>query len=397
LLALSLTAPLMAQRTWIVDFHGGAGVDFADIPSAITAAAAGDRIEVYGSTLVGPTYAPFVVDKTLDVEAMQGARVAFFHVENIATGSSVRVAGFRCEPAPTYFTQDDCVLVRNCTGSVLLSALEVIARPADTFDGCIVRDAAAVAIQDCTARGRSAGLYSGGAGLVLERSGVSIVRTTVTGGNGGSSASNAAGYEGGPGLVVRGSSVICAMSTLAGGHPGYGWAFQGNGGDAVRTELAATLLLAACTITAGAAIPGVSLDGDAIDGVADATADCVITGAMTNGASLVPTETMLAADANTALGGTLGLAITGTAGTQVLLALDVNHEHRALPGFSAPFLLTPNFVVLAAGTLPVASVTLGFAIPVLPILHERDVYFQALAVEATGTSTLTPLAVTRLR
>ena len=46
LLALMFAPWLAAQRTWIVDRNGGAGVDFTDILPAITAASAGDRIVV---------------------------------------------------------------------------------------------------------------------------------------------------------------------------------------------------------------------------------------------------------------------------------------------------------------------------------------------------------------
>ena len=46
LFAVLVVGVLPAQRTWIVDKKGGPGVDFTDIPPAIAAATAGDRIEV---------------------------------------------------------------------------------------------------------------------------------------------------------------------------------------------------------------------------------------------------------------------------------------------------------------------------------------------------------------
>lgn len=248
---LLLPAPIAAQRTWVVDRVAGPGVDFTDIPPAVGAAAPWDRIEVRGSTPLAPTYSSFVVDKPLDVEATQGAAVYYFRVENLAAGEVARVFGFRCEPRPTGTLRDQCVMVRNCAGTVLLSSLNVWTRTGDYVDGFVVRDAAVVAIQGCIASGRNAGLTSGGAALVVERSRVSITFSTLTGGDGGGSASNAAGYDGGTGLTVLGGSVYVATSALVGGDGGYGWAHSGDGGSGaiVDPALPSSVTLASCTLT----------------------------------------------------------------------------------------------------------------------------------------------------
>ena len=73
--ALIAAASACAQQTWTVALQPGPGVDFTDIAAAVAAAAPGDRIQVYGTTSSTPTYAPFVVDKALDVEAIDAALV----------------------------------------------------------------------------------------------------------------------------------------------------------------------------------------------------------------------------------------------------------------------------------------------------------------------------------
>lgn len=393
LLTLVLAAPLAAQRTWVVEQVAGPGVDFTDIPPAVAAAAAGDRIVVRGSTLLAPTYSSFVVGKPLDIEATQGASVYFFRVENLTAGQVARVAGFRCEPRPYYPLVDECVLVRNCAGTVLLANLNIWNRTGENQPGFAVRDAAAVAIQGCAATGRSAGLTSGGPALMVERSGVSITASTLNGGNGGGSASNAAGYNGGNGIDVYASSVYVASSTLQGGAGGYGWAFSGNGGAAaaVAASPASPVTIASCTVTRGAG----PINGDAVMGPARVAQDCVVTGALTNGAALVPSPPKLAVNPTVALGGSAVVTIDGSQGSLCLVAFDLRHHHQALAGIAEPLLLSPGLVLASIGVMTSPQFVWSLSIPNSPLLAERDLFFQAGL--SSASIALTPLGVTRMR
>src|SRR5262245_39605371 len=71
--ALLLAALAPAQRTWIVNKSGGAGVDFTDIPPAIAAAAPGDTVRALGTS--STTYTPFTLTKALTVETNAGAQL----------------------------------------------------------------------------------------------------------------------------------------------------------------------------------------------------------------------------------------------------------------------------------------------------------------------------------
>lgn len=396
-LALLAGAPVLAQQTWVVDPVAGPGVHFTDIPPAVAAAAPGDRIEVRGSTVSVPTYSPFVVSKSLDIEAVQGASVYYFRVENLPAGGVVRVAGLHCEPRPTYLTPDDCVLVRNCQGTVLLAGLEVWTRTGDYYDGFIVRDAATVAIQDCRAVGRDSGLIRGGAALVVERSGVSIVRTALTGGRGGSTASNAAGFDGGAGVSIVAGSLLLADCTLVGGDGGYGWAFSGTGGDGVLADPlgARPMALAGCTIVRGLGLSG--MHGDAVDGPVRIDANCILTGPLTNGAVQVAALPGLTAPAALVLGGVAQVACSGTPGAVAALAFDLQHGHQTVPGIAEPLLLSPGLAVGAIGVLAGGSFVWNLPLPNSPLLQQRDLFFQAATGTGTGPVQLTPLAVTRLR
>lgn len=393
LLGSVFAASLAAQRTWVVDQVAGPGVDFTDIPPAVAAAAAGDRIVVRGSTLPPPTYSSFVVTKSLDIEATQGASVYFFRVENLTAGQAARVAGFRCEPRPYYPLVDECVLVRNCAGTVLLANLNIWNRTGEYQPGFAVRDAAAVAIQGCVATGRSAGLTSGGPALMIERSGVSITASTLNGGDGGGSASNAVGYNGGNGIDVYASSVYVANSTLRGAAGGYGWAWSGNGGAAaaVAASPSSQVTLASCAVTRGAG----PVNGDAVTGPARVAQDCVVTGALTNGAALVPSMPKLTVSPTVALGGSAVVTIDGSQGSVCLVAFDLRHHHQALVGIAEPLLLSPALVLGSIGVMTSPQFVWSLSIPNSPLLAERDLFFQA-GLSSSGIA-LTPLGATRMR
>lgn len=388
-------ASLVAQRTWVVDTQPGPGVDFTDIQPAVAAAAAGDRIEIRNGGNLPPSYAPFTVDKSLDLVAAQGAYVAWFRIENLAAGGVVTATGLRCRPAPGYLTQDHCVMVRNCAGTVLLRRLEVRGVSAEPFESCIVRDAAVVTFQDCLLAGRSGGTSSGTAGLAVQRSNVSVVACQILGGHGGGSISNAAGYDGGSGLVLEDSAVFVADTTLQGGTSGYGWAFSGSGGHGVLVLAPSSGRL---EIAGGQVVRGIGLGGahgEAVVGPAIVTADCAITGGV-HSVVVIPPITSLTATAEVPIGGTVAVALGGATGAVVAVALDLRQGHQVIAGIREPLLLSPAMVVGAIAVLPAPTWNWLLPIPNSLVLQHRDVYFQAASSAVGGGVCLTQLAVTRL-
>src|SRR5262245_38115200 len=120
---LLLAALSPAQRTWIVDKAGGAGVDFADIPPAIAAAAPGDTVRVLGSSSVN--YSGFTLSKGLLVEAPGGAGILSIGTSIVITqlpaGQVAIVSGFgqmvRIGPPGPVLS------VTACAGNVVLSGM----------------------------------------------------------------------------------------------------------------------------------------------------------------------------------------------------------------------------------------------------------------------------------
>ena len=224
------------------------------------------------------------------------------------------------------------------------------------------------------------------------------MRCTLRGGDGGGSISNAAGYRGGDAVQIVSGSMLAAQCTITGGHGGYGFFVPGDGGTAVYNDLLhpAALSLLASTLTQGLGFVGQSIDGNAVDGVARVTADCIVTGPLQNGATTVPAMTTLQSNANVQQGGTLDLTFEGAAGTLIMLGFDVRAEHRLVPGFAEPWLLTPNCWLLGYGVLPGSPTTISYHVPHEPVLHQLSLWFQAAAFEASARATMTPVAVTRV-
>ncbi|MDF1800960.1 MAG: hypothetical protein P1V81_17455 [Planctomycetota bacterium] len=123
LCALALCGAATAQSTWIVQFGGGPGVDFTDLPSAVAAAADGDTIIVQQAFGFGAT--PFTTSKGLTIIGEGGAvniQTQAWNpivIQNLPVGSSFRMAGFSK-------AQEGGVNVRilDCKGEVHLQDLE---------------------------------------------------------------------------------------------------------------------------------------------------------------------------------------------------------------------------------------------------------------------------------
>lgn len=94
LLALVAT-PLVAQRTWIVDAANAPGTDFLDLPPAVAAAQAGDRILMRAGMYQGAT-----IRHALRIVGEPGARLGFVDqlvVEQLPAVETVEVTGLGFE------------------------------------------------------------------------------------------------------------------------------------------------------------------------------------------------------------------------------------------------------------------------------------------------------------
>jgi len=120
---LSVSPILCAQTTWIVDAGGGPGAQFADLPSAVAAAADGDTIVVREGPF-GEGATPFVTDKGLTIVG-EGGFVPIggngsnrYRIENLPAGSVFRMVGFsRPTDGALWFD------VQNCQGAVHFESL----------------------------------------------------------------------------------------------------------------------------------------------------------------------------------------------------------------------------------------------------------------------------------
>jgi hypothetical protein len=384
---LALPATLPAQRTWVVSRAGGPGVDFVDLPPAIAAAAPGDRVVV----LLGETYSPFVVDKGVHVEALQGAGVPRFRVEGVPAGQAASVSGFLVRGA----VPSDRAEVHDCAGAVLLARLTIEYRggadfPTHELD---VVDSADLLVVDCLVSGSFGGQGPGADAARVVRSRLCLQRSRLWGGYGGRTASNAAGFDGGTALTLEQSDAFVFDAELHGGGGNYGLFVSGDGGDAVRLLGAVPdrATFSRSTIARGDAGGPNAMNGFAVRGPARATSDCAITGETTPDVVTVPAITTLDSPGTVARGSTLTLQLTGPAATVVLMNVDVRHGFAFLPGLGEPFLLE-------LGSVPLRGVVLDslgrcdYAVPVpSDVPPGLDVFFQGVALEPLGRITLTPL------
>ncbi len=112
-LLLLCTAPLTAQKTWIVDERGGAGHDFKDLPPALAAAADGDSILVRP----GWSYTATPISKGVRIlgEGMPSFYFATLKVTALPAGRTFLLAGF-----DLLYTNLE---LENCAGAVHVERL----------------------------------------------------------------------------------------------------------------------------------------------------------------------------------------------------------------------------------------------------------------------------------
>lgn len=263
-LLLATLAP--AQRVWIVNKAGGAGVDFTDIPPAITAASPGDIVRVLGNASV--TYSPFTLSKALTVEARSGAMCYGFFITNAVTisnlppGAVARISGLRVVPfMPVQATsRGAAVSIVRCGGNVILSGL--------TYRHALLSalDSATVLVSDCapTPTGHAPNWPEGPTATIV-RSGVVFQRSRVIGAYGQPGLELFPRTNGGPAIRVQDATVVCADTVVEGG-PGAGPGNNGcgsNGGNGIEMQGGSCVLMGLSSLTAGAAGTSTSTSCDA--------------------------------------------------------------------------------------------------------------------------------------
>jgi hypothetical protein len=147
---LAATAALPAQgRAWTVDWQGGPGTDFTDLPPAIAGAADGDLIRVRP----GFYNAVSIVDKALTILGGPGVQTWLpsqpLSVVNLAAGKQVVLAGIDHR-----YAFANLLLTAN-QGRVILDRMALTA--------VAVSDCPNVQLNDCTVQGRSGAFGNPGA------------------------------------------------------------------------------------------------------------------------------------------------------------------------------------------------------------------------------------------
>lgn len=217
LAALSL-AP---QSTWVVSSSGGIGVDFADLPPAVAAAAHGDTILVRtGSysgfqasgkalTIRGPgNLLPLVSGNTTVIDAVPAGAV--FFVDGLRfqpTLGSGFVEGMRVQAG-------SLVALANCQ----VQGANYVENQRLAGPGLIVRNAQVFAARSVVTGGQFQGFLAGfggaGSGVVVENGALFASDCTITGGS--QSVQKRTGH-GGHGLAITGGSAALFDTAVTGG------------------------------------------------------------------------------------------------------------------------------------------------------------------------------------
>ena len=390
---LLFLAPLAAQRTWIVDQNGGAGVDFTDIPPALTAAAAGDRIEVRGAF----TYSPCTVDKGVDLEALAGARVGELTVQNLPASQWARVTGFTVQGSLGIpFGRGADVVVSNCQGPVTLTRIHAVLATTlgGNVDGMQITGSPQVLVLDTTIDGAGLGSAFGGRGVVIAQSNVTLQRCSVFAGPGMNATTGfppTPGTPGRPALTATGSTVFGVNTGLSAGRGGAGalvggvtCVSPGPGGNAVEGDggvlMGTSVLFGAPSGVPAGTCPGAA-QGLAATGPWRITSDCLVVGALQGGATTIGRFLYFAAPPEVNRGAVSNFQLSGPPNSIAIMLLDGVHSFFTFPGVDGFYLLTLNRIVvtvLVVGPLGVV----GWPVPVPndAALRNVQVFYQGIGL-----------------
>lgn len=251
-LILALASGLAAQRTWIVDGAGGAGVDFRDLPPAVSAAAPGDTILIRPYPIA---YLATTITKGLRIQGAPGVTI-----ENLPLVVSDLPASQRAvlHTIEVYYVGVD---VTNCAGPVHLEGLK--GAQGLFGPGVNVNGSARVTI---TSSQLAAGA---GPGLNVQGSTVLVSGSTILGRDGNSS--KYLSLPGLPGVSLASGTVVLGATNVRGGSAGGGFpattALSVSGGEMLVGGGAAHLLdgrgTDAAVVTGGRLVvdPAIRLSG----------------------------------------------------------------------------------------------------------------------------------------
>jgi len=372
--AATCAAPLTAQTTWIVNSAGGG--QFTDIPPAIAAASPGDRIVVQGA---GP-YSAFVLDKGLDVEAVNSALTPKIEVVGVPAGQRARVAGFHLQNGSGRVQ----VSVEACAGGVSLVDLQEIV-PVPYYGsgigeaGLRIVDSPRVLVD----RGAFFGTADpvGGFGLFMSNSRAAIIEATFKGGR----ALNAMG-GGNPGkagaaLSSGSHAFLSGVDTIGGDCAAGIFGASASGGHGLTTDATSAAVVLAASHLEGRPGCAFGSPGQAAVGNVQYTLDCTIIGAVGPTTTSTPNRPALTMPTSIPVGSNLTTALQGGPGELVWLAFDLAHDYVPFSALGGAIVLTPN-LILAGGVLldGAGSGSLSFPIPNLPAAQNLDVIGQGLAL-----------------
>lgn len=383
---LLLAGSLAAQTVWTVNSAGGA--QFTAIQPAITAAAPGDRIEVFGGA-----YGSFVVDKGVDIEAMTGALCTWFEVATVPNGQAARVAGFTIDKF-----QGGFVRVRDCPGAVLLADLGQAGFVwGGLYPGLAIVNSPNVFVRGGVFTGH--GTYGGAfPGIRIDQSRAVLVGTTAVGGRE-LQTSGGMGMSGWPGLYVVNSHVTLVGVDASGGAATSGGIWGGTGGHGIQVASGMALVLGATTLRGapgGSASPVPGSAGLAALGNVHFTPDTVLVGS-TSAATPIASRPIVTAPPAVPIGSMLAVSVRGGANQPVWLGLDFQHDYAVLPALAGALNLTSTAVLVPSLLLdPSGAGSLLVPIPNQPALRNRSVFAQGAAF-AGGTLVLTAPTVTRTK
>lgn len=364
-----LTATGIAQRTWIVDAANGPGTDFTDLPPALTAATAGDRIVIRAGSYTGGA-----TEKPLRLVAEPGAGLSVFNsliVRRLPAGTAFEISGLRIESAPFGFglhVLDNLgvVTLRDLTGPPL-TPVTVALRNNEYV--ALSGHMPPVYATDSTLAVSSASIAPSGTGqdaLKAIDCTIFVSDSTLTGGPG-SPSGNPLASGPGTGIYVTGGTLRISGTVVAQGGPAMGLNPRNAYGLAARDS--------DVTIDPGATFVGTL--GPAI---------WTLGGQLT----YVPVPGLGVTSAPP--GGTVQAALTAPAGTPAVLAASA--FAAVAPSVFGMLVLDPlSTVTVTSGTTSPQGV-LGASIPVPPTasLRGTPVHFQGI-VALPGLELTTPASI----
>jgi hypothetical protein len=363
-LTASVSAGLAeASGTRIITKPGGP--TFADIQSAVNAAASGDVI------LVGSgTYSGFTIDglgvwvvATPSSSVVVGGSVL---VQNVPAGEDVLLSGLG--------SFNSRLTLSNCAGEVRLQSCQFqsaagapivdfpctetppIEPPANLIQSC-----ARVSLTMCDLRGTNGAscttlICRGGEGqsaLGISDSDVALYACNLTGGNGGNTINCAHVASGGQGCTVSGV-LFASGSTFQGGVGGYGGnqaTNAGPGGNGVVVAAGSTARLVECSAMGGAGglnlcFPSTVCPGPPGVGISGRATSLPYARATFSGVSMF------------ASGTSYSIALTGAPSADVWLAFAASPAHTySPPAQSVRLLPAPLWMGSPAWTLPASGQT----------------------------------------